>query len=135
MRERELEANSGVFVDKLREQVLLLHRNPYRTYGKLLWDLMGGDIKEGEIPRIVFERDANEKLHLRDVTILRTFDVQSREQTANILRHVFVCNAKGEIFLDPRKYDQYTWVTWENIPSYKLTRHAEHVLGDPRVRT
>ncbi len=63
-----IEAISGIFLD--RDKVLLLQRAAHRTWNPNKWDLMGGDIQEGEEDEEVLHRDARDKLGISVINII-----------------------------------------------------------------
>lgn len=128
----EIEAISGVFFEnRTRNQVLLLRRNPQRTFSPNLWDLMGGDIKPQEPLIEAIVRDATEKLNISSIKIDTTTTVITPEENAIIKRYVFICSGNYlNIAVDEKKYNRYGWFSAEETKTMDLTNHARIVLHE-----
>ena len=126
---REKLAISGVFLSQEDSRVLLLRRNPHRTYSPSQWDLMGGDIKQGEIPRETLEKDAKGKLGITISSVEEKGTVLTEGTDALVRRHVFICRGDyGGFTLDPTKYDQFGWFGKEELNRLDLTPGVKSVL-------
>jgi 8-oxo-dGTP pyrophosphatase MutT (NUDIX family) len=126
---REKLAISGVFLSQEDSKVLLLRRSPHRTHSPSQWDLMGGDIKQGETPREILKRDAKGKLGITISSVEEKGTVLTEGTDAPVRRHVFICKGVyGGFTLDPTKYDQFCWFGKGEIDGLDLTPGVKSVL-------
>lgn len=126
---REIDANSGVFVNENKEKLLLVIRNKDRRINPGKPDLVGGNLLPGEIPEEVLIQDFADKLNIHSLTILESLVIISEEVDATIRRHVFICTGDySSLKVDPKKYNRADWVDIDNIPYDNLTLHAQNVV-------
>lgn len=122
-----IETISGIFLDK--NKVLLLQRAANRSRNKNLWDLMGGDIQEGEEAEEVLHRDARLKLGISIKAVKLRGVLQLAGDTDIVNRHFFVCEGNySNISLDPKKYSHYDWYTPRQTQNLDLVRGVKDIL-------
>lgn len=122
-----IEAISGIFLESNR--VLLLQRAAQRTWNPNKWDLMGGDVREGEDFEEVFLRDAKQKLGINTVSIKTRGILELIGETDIVRRNYFVCRGDyTKITLDPTKYSQFGWFNPRRIHTVELVPGVREVF-------
>ena len=122
-----IEAISGIFLDK--SKALLLQRAAQRTRNPNKWDLVGGDIQEGEDPEEVLLRDAKDKLGVDTVSIRTRGILELMGDPDIVRRHYFVCQGDySNIVLDLSKYQQFDWCTPSQTYRRKLVPGVKEIL-------
>ncbi len=111
-----IEAFCGIFLGE-GNTFLLLKRGEKRTWNPGKWDLMGGDVQEGEDPKAVLLRDARDKLNIRVKTIQARGDIVVGDEQDRINRYIYVCTGDySDIQRDPKKYSAYEWFYRDRMP-------------------
>lgn len=125
------EAICGVLINE-KGQILLAKRTALRTYGKNLYDLMGGDIISGGTPIETLFRDAKEKFGIQ---LNKDFIEQKGTRDMNypnrtIKTHIFICqiDSNTPIQLDFKKYETCDWYYPMQIEQLELAPKVKEVL-------
>jgi ADP-ribose pyrophosphatase YjhB (NUDIX family) len=131
----EFQAIYGVFINQ-SEETLLFRRTQYRTYRRGEYDLMGGEIQEGETPLQAFLRESEEKLALKPKLYYPitepTVTLEGRDWG---IRYLFLSRDPLEqIQIDPKKYDGYGWYSQGQIGQMDLNSVVKQVLDEVSKR-
>ena len=103
--------------------VLMVHRHPLRRWYPDCWDLAGGHIEPGELPREAVQRECLEELGVRihdPRPISMTFTDSSIQMHAFVVRHW-----EGEAFnAAPEEHDDLRWFRPRELVDLKLADPA-----------
>lgn len=121
----------GILMNE-KGEIFLAKRTAKRTFNPACFDLLGGDILEGETPRDTLIRDTKEKIGIE----LEKDKVQGKEVKDIVYPNdtwrtfIFVCNIKSQtqIALNPKKYSEWGWFTFEQVKQLKLSPKVLEVL-------
>jgi 8-oxo-dGTP diphosphatase len=116
--------------------VLLVHRHPSRRWYPDCWDLVGGHIESGELPRQAVSRECLEELavHVRD-----PLPIPMKVTDPILEMHAFlVTRWEGEpVNAAPEEHDDLRWFRPDDLAALKLAHPASlsSILSAVQVAT
>jgi len=107
-----------------RGRALMVHRSPQRRWYPDVWDLPGGHIEVGEVPRLALARELREEL---GITAEVTGDVFATVQSVDFRMDIWTIDQwTGEPSnCAPAEHDALAWLTDKELPGLRL--------ADPRL--
>ena len=93
-----------------RGRALMVHRSPHRRWYPDSWDLPGGHVADGEVPRAALARELQEEL---DITVEVVGEPFAHVQGADFRRDVWVIDqwVGAPVNAAPEEHDALAWLT------------------------
>ncbi|MGT2896602.1 NUDIX hydrolase [Streptococcus entericus] len=121
------------------DEVLIIQRSAIKR-GKdnvypRFWDIPGGSVEEGELPRDAAIRECAEEIGLvlnePNLTIIHEdsqFDHDKQTVFTRLVYHYHLTEKPAVIRLDPEEHTDFFWLKKEEVQTKKLVPYLERIL-------
>lgn len=100
------------------------------------WDIPGGSVEEGELPRDAAIRECAEEIGLvlnePNLTIIHEdsqFDHDKQTVFTRLVYHYHLTKKPEVIRLDPEEHIDFLWLTTDELQTKKLVPYLERILA------